>query len=670
MANLVTPMPMIRARFFDDNGRPLSGGKIYTYEPNTTTPKTTYKDLAATTPNTNPILLDVAGEADIYFDGLYRVVVQSWRGEQLYDKDNVGGLAQIKASFVVDASGKTQQQINNGLESIADLATIPAPQNGNRVYVKSYYAGLNSGGGEFVFKAGEAETEIPGFVMNVTGGVWKRSLKSVHSIDDAGAHPTQTAAVNTNAINKILSFIKAVHVPAEDYAIIPDVIKINAKNTFFGEGRLIGISPDTLGVADGTGTYIDMQNVGTAVIKGITLKNGYQSKAILCQGSKNIIFDDVVTDGFTYGMWIGENGTGDGCQNILIRKPKILNTRYWGIYVRCLYVTDEKKKTQNIVCEKPYFYNCNMAGWVCAEGNVKFVTLDNPIFQRCNMPMHFEGTTDYTVINPRDHDTGKKPDHVPPNSEYPYTNWSMYHAFASRGKIIGGTLEKTCYHYAANGGGSEFIEYHGTTALDFVFEGGDGTDVNKVFFQNYNFDSCTTLGALIFQLSGADHYLRNFVVNNCTSLLGKSVDTGAGDGNLVAINAPRTVNFKVNDCTIYNSCFRITGYGHMIVTRNNFIGGTNNTQSRFDGVNGSQESGSILEFTGNIFERAGGTVIGDSAFLISNFARVRTDNTMRTTCNYGYRFNNNYRIEYGKSYVLGWSLGAYIQSGTTDFVSM
>lgn len=115
MANLVTPMPMIRARFFDDNGRPLSGGKIYTYEPNSTTLKTTYKDLAATTPNTNPILLDVAGEADIYFDGQYRVIVESWRGEQLYDVDNIGALAQIKASFVVDASGKTQQQINDSI---------------------------------------------------------------------------------------------------------------------------------------------------------------------------------------------------------------------------------------------------------------------------------------------------------------------------------------------------------------------------------------------------------------------------------------------------------------------------------------------------------------------------------------------------------------------------
>ena len=112
MANLVTPMPMIRARFFDDNARPLSGGKIYTYEPNTTTPKTTYKDLAATTPNTNPILLDVAGEADIYFDGQYRVIVESWRGEQLYDVDNIGSPAQIGAQFILDASGKTQQEIN------------------------------------------------------------------------------------------------------------------------------------------------------------------------------------------------------------------------------------------------------------------------------------------------------------------------------------------------------------------------------------------------------------------------------------------------------------------------------------------------------------------------------------------------------------------------------
>lgn len=573
-------------------------------------------------------------------------------------------------SSFVSYGSFNQKKYNDGVESIAELLAIQNPINNMRIFVKSFYAGLNAGQGEFVFKSGISETEVPGFVMNVSGGVWKRSINSVHSIDDAGAHPTQTASVNANAINKILSFIKSVHVPSGDYVINPDVIKLNNKNTLFGEGCLVGISPNTLGIADGTGTYIEILNVDTAVIKGITLKNGYQSKAILCQGSKNIIFDEVVTDGFTYGIWIGENDTGDGCQNIMISKPKVLNTRYWGIYIRGLYITEDNNKTQNIQCVNPFFYNVNMAAFVCAEGNVKYVTLENPVFKRCNIPMHFEGTTNYVVINPRDYDSGKKPDHVPPNDEYPYIEWSMYHAFASHGKVIGGTLEKTCYHYAANGGGSEFIEYQGTTALDYVFEGGDGTDLNKVFFQNYFFNGCTAMGALIYQLAGADNFLRNFIVNNCTSFLGKSVEVGAGDGGLVSIYAPRTVNFKVNDCTIYNSCFRITGYGHMIISKNNFIGGTNNTQSQFDGVNGTQLSGSILEFTGNIFERAGGTVIGDSAFLITNFSRVRTDNTMRTTCNYGYRFTDNYRVEYGKSYVLGWTLGSYTQNGTVDFVSM
>lgn len=155
MADYFTPMPMIRARFSDDNGRPLSGGKIYTYEPNTTTPKTTYKDLAATTPNTNPILLDVAGEADIYFDGKYRVIVESWRGEKLYDVDNIGALAQIGAQFILDASGKTQQQVNDAVlysvSSAADLRLTTPIKKGQKVYLASHILDNDGlGGGVFI----------------------------------------------------------------------------------------------------------------------------------------------------------------------------------------------------------------------------------------------------------------------------------------------------------------------------------------------------------------------------------------------------------------------------------------------------------------------------------------------------------------------------------------
>ena len=41
MVKAVTPIPFVKARFFDRCGKPLAGGKVYTYEANTTTDKTT-----------------------------------------------------------------------------------------------------------------------------------------------------------------------------------------------------------------------------------------------------------------------------------------------------------------------------------------------------------------------------------------------------------------------------------------------------------------------------------------------------------------------------------------------------------------------------------------------------------------------------------------------------
>lgn len=58
-------VPYFRPQFLDLNGRPLDGGKVYTYKAGTTTPLVTYRD-AAFTQNTNPIILDSSGCADIF----------------------------------------------------------------------------------------------------------------------------------------------------------------------------------------------------------------------------------------------------------------------------------------------------------------------------------------------------------------------------------------------------------------------------------------------------------------------------------------------------------------------------------------------------------------------------------------------------------------------------
>lgn len=59
-------------QFFDDNGDPLSGGKLYTYAAGTTTPKATYTTQAASVENSNPVILDSEGRAIIFIEGSYK----------------------------------------------------------------------------------------------------------------------------------------------------------------------------------------------------------------------------------------------------------------------------------------------------------------------------------------------------------------------------------------------------------------------------------------------------------------------------------------------------------------------------------------------------------------------------------------------------------------------
>lgn len=61
MAFNLSPVGGAAGQFFDDNGDPLSGGKIYTYAAGSTTPQVTYTDPAGVTPNANPIILNAGG---------------------------------------------------------------------------------------------------------------------------------------------------------------------------------------------------------------------------------------------------------------------------------------------------------------------------------------------------------------------------------------------------------------------------------------------------------------------------------------------------------------------------------------------------------------------------------------------------------------------------------
>ena len=76
-------------QFFDDNGDPLSGGKLYTYAAGTSTLKATYTTAAGTIENTNPIVLDAAGRAALFISGSYKFTLTDSNDVLVRTTDNI-----------------------------------------------------------------------------------------------------------------------------------------------------------------------------------------------------------------------------------------------------------------------------------------------------------------------------------------------------------------------------------------------------------------------------------------------------------------------------------------------------------------------------------------------------------------------------------------------------
>lgn len=84
-------------QFFDNNGKPLSGGKLFSYEAGTTTPQVTYTTAAGDVPHTNPIILDSAGRipgGQVWLSAgdNYKFALTTSTDVQLATWDNITGI--------------------------------------------------------------------------------------------------------------------------------------------------------------------------------------------------------------------------------------------------------------------------------------------------------------------------------------------------------------------------------------------------------------------------------------------------------------------------------------------------------------------------------------------------------------------------------------------------
>lgn len=95
-------------QFFDNNGVPLAGGKLYSYAAGTTTPAATYTSAAGTTANTNPIILDAAGrtssEVWLTQNDRYKFVLMTSANVQIWSFDNIPGILESDDITAADVS--------------------------------------------------------------------------------------------------------------------------------------------------------------------------------------------------------------------------------------------------------------------------------------------------------------------------------------------------------------------------------------------------------------------------------------------------------------------------------------------------------------------------------------------------------------------------------------
>ena len=113
MAISLYPVPKVQ--YFDDDGTPLNGGKIYFYEPGTANLKDTYTDESGVTANTNPVILDAFGRAEIWLNGTYDVRLDRSDDTTVWTVDNVSNERNTKILNIHSAGRYTARSIWQGM---------------------------------------------------------------------------------------------------------------------------------------------------------------------------------------------------------------------------------------------------------------------------------------------------------------------------------------------------------------------------------------------------------------------------------------------------------------------------------------------------------------------------------------------------------------------------
>jgi len=136
-AGAILNNPMFSAS--DDNGDPLIGGLLYSYIEGTTTAKVLYTDKACTVADTNPVVLDSRGEAEIYGTaGGYKLVLKTAADVTIWTLDEIEITSVNDAYYYFPDSSQADQgaATGGGSSTVKDFVdSIGTSKKATIVYV-------------------------------------------------------------------------------------------------------------------------------------------------------------------------------------------------------------------------------------------------------------------------------------------------------------------------------------------------------------------------------------------------------------------------------------------------------------------------------------------------------------------------------------------------------
>ena len=122
MTLALTPSP--KQQYFDNNGNPLVGGKLYSFAAGTNTPLATYTDSTGNTSNPNPTILDSRGEASIWLSTVaYKLRLVDADNVEIWTVDNVADeILTIPAALAGSGGSALVGFIQAGTGAVAQTA--------------------------------------------------------------------------------------------------------------------------------------------------------------------------------------------------------------------------------------------------------------------------------------------------------------------------------------------------------------------------------------------------------------------------------------------------------------------------------------------------------------------------------------------------------------------